>query len=104
MKSQHRQFVDCVVYLNGAFSYLNGFHSKKRVIIVEQKGTNNNVGFPVINAKRIAKATPAQKDKQKSQLNIFAKNSLPWTCTHSITCHLRNKVKPNAATKAITTV
>ena len=41
--------------------------------MVEQKGTNNNAGFPVINAKRIAKATPAQKDKQKSQLNIFAK-------------------------------
>ena len=36
--------------------------------MVEQKGTNNNAGFPVINAKRIAKATPAQKDKQKSQL------------------------------------
>ena len=72
--------------------------------MVEQKGTNNNAGFPVINAKRIAKATPAQKDKQKSQLNIFAKNSLPWTCTHSITCHLRHKVKPNAATKATTTV
>ena len=69
--------------------------------MVEQKGTNNNAGFPVINAKRIAKATPAQKDKQKSQLNIFAKNSLPWICTHSITPHLRNKVNPNAATKAL---
>ena len=72
--------------------------------MVEQKGTNNNAGFPVINAKRIANTTPAQKDKQNSQLNIFAKKSLPWTCTHSITPHFDNRVKPNAATKATITV
>jgi hypothetical protein len=75
-----------------------------RVIMVEQKGTNNNAGFPVTNAKRIAKATPAQKDKQKSQWNIFAKNSLPWTCTHSTHPHFFKRVKPNAATKATTAV
>lgn len=72
--------------------------------MVEQKGTNNNTGFPDINTQRIDNANPDQKDKQKSQLNIFAKKSLPWTCTHSITRHLRNRDKPNAATKATTTV
>ena len=68
--------------------------------MVEQKGTNNNAGFPVINAKRIAKATPAQKDKQKSQLNIFEKKSFPWVCTHSMTPHLRNNVSTKAAINA----
>lgn len=44
---------------------------------VEQKGTNNNHGFPVHIANRTDKATPAHHDKQKPQLNIFAKKSLP---------------------------
>jgi hypothetical protein len=72
--------------------------------MVEQMGTNNNTGFPAMAVTKIAKTTPTQKDKQKSQLNIFAKKSLPWTCTHSTTPHFFNRVKPNAATKATTAV
>lgn len=72
--------------------------------MVEQKGTNNNVAFPVQTANATDNITPAHQLKQKSQLNIFAKNALPWTCTHSITPHLRNKVMQKPANNAIITV
>lgn len=70
--------------------------------MVEQKGTNNNIASPAKIAKATDNITPAHQLKQKSQLNIFAKNALPWTCTHSITPHLRNKVMQKPATNAIT--
>ena len=44
---------------------------------VEQNGTNNNAGFPVHIANRTDKMTPAHHDKQKPQLNILTKKSLP---------------------------
>ena len=103
MEPQHWQCVDCVEYLDRVLSYLYS-HNNLRVIIVEQKGTNNNHGFPEHIAKNTDNTTDAHHDKQKSQRNILLKKSLPCTCIHSTTPHLRNRVKPKAATKATTTV
>lgn len=77
MKSQHRQFVDTIVQHNRPFPNRRCSHINMRVMAVEQKGTNNNHGFPVHIANRTDKTTPAHHDKQKPQLNIFAKKSLP---------------------------
>lgn len=72
--------------------------------MVEQKGTNNNAGFPVINAKKDCQSNPRPKGQTEITIKHLCEKLVAVDLHPFDNAPLRNKVNPNAATKATTTV